>query len=162
MRKALYLAIIERLKAAELGIQHISLWNGNIDELSKEQGYCFPAIFIEFERIQWQQEQQRVRTAQVRIRLHVVTETLGSPADGSRYQQQGLEHLDLLERINTTMQGLSGDGFGSFLLVESIPDTDHQSILHNEECFVTQVRDTSSAVWKTKLAGITPSVTINH
>lgn len=161
MRKALYLAIIERLKTAELGIQHISLWNGNIDELSKEQGYCFPAIFIEFEQIQWQQEQQRVRTAQVRIRLHVVTNTCGSPADGSRYQQQGLEHLDLLESIDAAMQGLSGDGFGSFLLVESIPDTDHQSILHNEECFVTQVRDNSAAVPRAQLTSVVPVLT-NH
>ena len=94
MRKALYLAIIERLKAANLGIQHFSLWNNNLDTLSTEQGYAFPAVFIEFEPIHWQQEQRRVRTSQIRVRLHVVSDTLGSPADGSQYQQQGLEHLD--------------------------------------------------------------------
>lgn len=163
MRKALYLAIIERLKAANLGIQHYSLWNNNIANLEQEQGYQFPAVFIEFEPIQWQQQQQRTRTAQVRVRLHVVTDTLGSPADGSAYQQQGLEHLDLLESIDAAMQGCSGSNFNAFMLVESVPDTDHENVLHNEECFVTQIRDESAVRDNVQqITGVGMSTTIDN
>lgn len=163
MRKALYLAIIERLKAANLGIQHYSLWNNNIESLSTEQGYQFPAVFIEFEPIQWAQEQQRVRTAQIRVRLHIVTDTLGSPADGSQYQQEGLAHLDLLEQIDAAVQGLCGENFNGFMLVESVPDTDHENVLHNEECFVTQVCD-QTAVKQTvrQVTGVGMSTTIDN
>ncbi len=114
---------------------------------------------MEFEPIQWRQLQNRTREADVRIRLHIVTATLGTPEDGSKYQDRALEFLSLIQRVNTAMQGLGGEGFNAFMLVESVPDHDHEEIMHNEECFVTHVTDTSAQVAQTIAVGVAPKVT---
>ena len=144
MRKKIYLAIIERLKGANIGIERISLWNNNVAFLEKERAFKLPAVFIQFEPIRWGQLQQGVRSADVRIRLHIVTDTLATPEDGSKYQEQALEHLDLIENVGVVMQGFCGDGFNGFMLVESVPDHDHAEVLHNEEVFITRVTDSSA------------------
>jgi len=144
MRKIIYLAIIERLKAARLGIAHFNLWNNHIAYLEKERGYRFPALFVEFEPIEWHQQMNRIRTADLRVRLHIVTKTLATPEDKGKYQNKALEYLDLIEKINAAMQGLCGEGFNAFMLVGSEPDHDHAEILHNVEIFVTHVTDVSA------------------
>ena len=111
MRKAIYKAVAERLKTAKIGIQYISLWNRNTEQLTKQKAFRMPAVFVEFEPIDWSQLSQGARSADIRVRLHVITETLASPEEGGRYQDRALEHLDLLERVSAAMQGLCGDGF---------------------------------------------------
>ena len=158
MRRTIYLAIIERLKGADLGIKHISMWNNNLDRLEKERGFKLPAVFIEFEPIQWGQLQQRVKSAPVRVRLHIVTTTLATPEDGAVYQDDALEYLDLIEAVNGAIEGLSGEGFNGFMLVESIPDHNHTEVYHNEEIFTTQVTNTSAARQAALLTGAKPVV----
>lgn len=46
---------------------------------------------------------------------------------------RALEFLSLIQRINAAMQGLSGDGFNACILVESVPDHNHEEIIHNED-----------------------------
>ena len=128
MRKAIYKAVAERLKTAKIGIQYISLWNRNTEQLTKQKAFRMPAVFVEFEPIDWSQLSQGARSADIRVRLHVITETLASPEEGGRYQDRALEHLDLLERVSAAVQGLCGDGFNCFMLVESVTDHDHERV----------------------------------
>lgn len=144
MRKAIYKAISERLNSAELGVKHINLWNRNTAQLSTQQAFRMPAVFVEFEPMQWSQLGKGARSADLRVRLHIVTETLATPEDGGRYQDKALEHLDLIESISGAIQGLAGNGFNCFMLVESITDHDHERIEDNEECYVTRITDTSA------------------
>lgn len=159
MRERIYKAVIQRLKAHKVGIKYFSLWNNNVYYLTKQKGFRTPAVFVEFEPIQWRQLQNRTREADMRVRLHVVTATLGTPEDGSKYQDRALEFLTLIDRINAAMQGLAGDGFNAFMLAESVPDHDHEEIMHNEECFVTHVTDTSAQVARHVAAGVKPEIT---
>lgn len=144
MRKAIYKAIADRLKTAQIGVKYISLWNRNTEQLSKQKAFRLPAVFVEFEPIEWSQLLRGARSADVRVRLHIVTETLASPEDGGKYQDKALEHLDLIEQVDATVQGLSGDGFNCFMLVGSITDHDHERVQHDEECFVTRATDDSA------------------
>ncbi|MEG1842399.1 MAG: hypothetical protein RR221_06760 [Alistipes sp.] len=154
MRKTIYKAITDRLKGTKLNIKHISLWNRNTEQLAKQKGFRLPAVFVEFEQIQWSQLQTRARSADLRVRLHIITGTLASPEDGGRYQDQALEHLDLIESISGAMQGLCGNGFNCFMLSESVTDHDHDRVRHDEECYVTRVNDTSAVKPRTVAIGV--------
>ena len=143
MRKTIYKAITERLEEAGIGIRYISLWNRNTEQLTKQTAFRLPAVFVEFETIEWSQLTKGVRSAELKVRLHIVTQTLATPEQGGRYQDRALEHLDLIERVSAAMQGLCGEGFNGFMLIESVTDHDHERIEHHEECYVTRITDTS-------------------
>jgi hypothetical protein len=74
---------------------------------------------------------------------------------GGKYQDRALEHLDLIERIDAEVQGLSGEGFNCFMLVESVTDHDHERVQHDEECFVTHATDTSAVKPQAVAVGVT-------
>jgi hypothetical protein len=142
MRKAIYNALAARIEAAGIGIQRVDLWNQNIGQLPKQAAFRMPAVFVEFEPFEWSQLARGARSAEVRVRLHVLTKTLATPEKGGKYHDKALERLDLLERLCAAVQGFSGEGFNRFMLVESVTDHDHNEVRHDEECFVTRVTDT--------------------
>ena len=144
MRNTIYKAIADRAAAARLGIAHVSLWNRNTDRLRESKAFRMPALFVEFAPIAWSQLSRGGRTAEVRVKIHVVTETLATPEMGGRYQDKALEHLDFLERVGAAMQGLSGDGFNHFVLIETATDHDHEQIRCDELTFITRAVDLSS------------------
>ena len=155
MRKAIYKAVADRLKNQKVGVKFVSLWNRNTEQLSKQKAFRLPAVFVEFEPIEWSQLSRGARSADIRVRLHVVTETLASPEEGGKYQDRALEHLDLIERIDAEVQGLSGEGFNCFMLVESVTDHDHERVQHDEECFVTRATDISAVKPQAVAVGVT-------
>lgn len=154
MRKAIYKAICARLNTAKLGIKYISLWNRNTEQLTKQKAFKMPAVFVEFEPINWSQLSRGARSANVRVRLHIITETLATAEDGGKYQDKALEHLDLIENISAKMQGLAGEGFNCFMLVESITDHDHEQVRHDEECFITGITETSAIKPQAVVVGV--------
>ncbi len=143
MRKAIYKAIADRLNSAKLGIRYISLWNRNTEQLREHKAFRLPAVFVQFEPILWSQLGQGARTAAVRVRLHIVTDCPVSPEIGGKYEDKALEHLDFLERVGGALQGLAGDGFNCFTLTETVTDHDHERLMRDELCYVTQVTDGS-------------------
>ncbi len=52
------------------------------------------------------------------------------------------------------MQGLAGDGFNCFTLVETITDHNHEQIRHDELCYVTRVTDLSGIKPRTIISGV--------
>lgn len=144
MRKQVYLKIIERLKQADLGIKHFDLWNTATTLTAPGRTFQCPAVFIEFQNIEWVHVQQRVRTAQMRINIHLVTDVVGSAKDGSSQQEQALGYFVLIDEVNRALHGLSAEGMGSLILVESISDHENLDIRHSVECFMSCVADTSA------------------
>lgn len=154
MRKAIYKAIAGRIKNETVGVKHVSLWNRDTEQLTKQKAFRLPAVFVEFETIEWTQLTQGARSADIRVRLHIVTETLATPEDGGKYQDLAFEHLDLIECVCAAMQGLSGEGFNCFMLVESVTDHNHEHVQHDEECFVTRATDASAVRPQKTVTGV--------
>lgn len=154
MRKKIYQAIAERLRGKVPDVKYISLWNRNTEQLSKQMAFRMPAVFVEFEPVTWSQYTQGVRSADVRVRLHIVTETLATPEYGGRYQDKALAHLELIENISAAIQGLAGDGFNGFMLVESVTDHNHTQVEDNEECYITRFTDNSARRPQTVAVGV--------
>ena len=145
MRKIIYLAIIECLKASGVDIRHISLWNDNTAKLEEENGFSLPAVFVEFLPFKWSQRAQGVKSATMAINLHIVTETLADPAGGSDFQFEALETFDVIDSVVAAVQGLSGEGFNKFQHVETLPDHNHEQVQHDIEGFVCEATDVSAA-----------------
>lgn len=99
MRRFLYLSLIERLKQltdrdGKPVIRTFDLWNEQISFLEQEEPFDAPAVFIEFRPVKW--TGGGTQTADVTLRLHIVTPWKGSSREGGGFQQQALERFDLL------------------------------------------------------------------
>lgn len=142
MRKELYLAIIERLKQIEDNkIKHFDLWNQQVEFIEQETAFDMPAVFIEFQPIQWQSLGGGVQQATIGINLHVVTEYKGASADNSGFQTEALAYFDLLDDINKKMYGMKGKNFHACKRVSSATNHNHEEIIENIEVFTVTAID---------------------
>lgn len=104
MRADIYKALVEKLKeyADAEGNQvfkHFDLWNEQVEFVEDETPFDTPAVFIEFQTINWTDTMQHVQRGKLPVRLHVVTEWKGATNDGSRYQDQSLERLEMVDGL---------------------------------------------------------------
>ena len=144
MRKQIYKAICKRLSEQVTDVKHIDLWNNNIAVLSGGAVWQRPAVFVEFETIEWKQLQKGVRTGDVGVRLHIVTDAISYNGSADERQEIALSYFDLIDRINAEMQGLRGDNFAGFMLTTSATNHDHAELIESVERYVTRVQDSSS------------------
>ncbi len=158
MTTTIYKTLCERLSAAGIGIQYISLWNNNTAQMSAEAAFGMPAVFIEFLPVEWKQLQNGVRSAETHIVLHILQESVATSEHGGQYQDIALERLVFFEKINACVQGLSGEKFNTFMLVTSELDHDHDSITHDAAEFVTHITDTSAQKPQHKAVGLNLSI----
>lgn len=134
MRKRIYLAIINALKAEIPAIRHYDLWNQNV-EFYEDYIFDTPAVFIEFDTIRYSPLKSDTYRGTVTVRLHVVTRQSSVSADGSYSQQQALEFLDLLSDIQAVVTRLSTDGCTIPELASSMTNHDHEQLMENIEEF---------------------------
>lgn len=154
MIKTIYKAIAECLQEADLGVQFISLWNQEIDQLRQQRAFRLPAVLVEFDPIVWKQRSVSIRGADVGVRLHLLTGTLATPEVGGQYQEKALELLDFVESVGAAMQGLAGDGFNCFMLTGTILDHNHLQVRHDELVYVTHATDLSGVKPQTTISGV--------
>lgn len=142
MRKEIYLAIAERLKEKVEDIKFISVWNNNIAVLAGGAVWPRPAVFIEFESIEWHQQQNWARRGDVAVRLHIVTDAINYNGSTDKERQtKALAYFDLLDSINAAMQDLRGENFSGFTLTTSATNHDHAELIENVERYVTSAQD---------------------
>lgn len=139
MRKEIYEMLCDRLKEVGGGaIKHIDLWNHNVEFIEQEEQWERPAVFIEFQPIQWRQVKTGSSisyTSRCRLSLHVVTDWHGSSSADSEFREKSLSYLDLLEDIHASLRGLSGQSFNSLDLVESLTNHNHDELLESIEIY---------------------------
>lgn len=144
MRLTIYEAICERISTQVPEIKHIDLWNNNVAVLSGGAVWPRPAVFVEFETIEWRQQQNRVRMADVAVRLHIVTDAISCNGHNDKRQHDALAFLRLINKVNAAMQGLNGNNFASFMLTTSATNHDHAELVESVERYITRVQDTSA------------------
>lgn len=146
MRKKLFLAIVERLKEQVKEVKFIDLWNEQIAVIQTGSTWPLPAVFIEFEPYDVHQQANRVRTANVNIRLHIVTRVVAhNGSDDKKRMTQALGVFDTIELVSAAINGLSGDYFSSFMLIASATNHNHAELIESIETFTTRITDTSAA-----------------
>lgn len=144
MRLQIYKAICERLTAQVPDIKHIDLWNNNITVLSGGAVWPRPAVFVEFETIEWKQLQHRARMADIAVRLHIVTDSVSYNGSKDPKQDTALAFFDLLNKVNAAMQDLRGNNFAGFMLTTSATNHDHAELIESVERYITRAQDTTA------------------
>ena len=158
MRKQIFQAICTRLTDRVPDIQFIDLWNNNVATLNGGAVWPMPAVFVEFEEIEWRQQNNGARRSDIAVRLHIVTRAVATHGYTDQKMPDALAFLDLIERINTAMQGLRGDNFSGFQLTTSATNHDHAELMESVERYVTSAQDTSAMPKAAQVAGITPTL----
>ena len=154
MRLQIYKAICKRLTAQVPDIKHIDLWNNNIAVLSGGAVWPRPAVFVEFETIEWRQQQNRSRMADIAVRLHIVTDAVSCNGSTDPKQDTALAFLDLLNKVSAAMQGLRGDNFAGFMLTTSATNHDHAELIESVERYITRAQDTTAMLETLRQASV--------
>lgn len=139
MRATIYNQITAALQGiAE--IAHVGLWNNQMQYIAEEQPFDTPAVFIEFDPIEWQHLLHGVREAVVTIRLHVITDSrVGTWSDT-------IAVFNLLDSINAELHGLhhttsNGSVMDALTLVNSTTDHNFDELQENVETYTCHITD---------------------
>ena len=138
MSTELYTAIAEALKGVEDGIiQHIDLWNQNVEFIEEDEAWDRPAVFVEFGEIVWDPFQGPANgmSGKGEVLLHIVTDWKGSAADGSATQEETLADYELTNKIYEAMLSLRGTTFRNVSLSRTLTNHNHQELLENIEVY---------------------------
>lgn len=120
----------------ERAIKHIDLWNHNVEFIEQEENWERPAVFVEFQTIQWNAIQPGAEyRAEPIVHLHVVTDWQGSSSADSEFREQSLKVFDLLEAIHLQLACRRGKTFLEFDLVGSSTNHNHEEIIENVETY---------------------------
>lgn len=158
MRKKIFQAICARLAERVPDVKFIDLWNNNIQTLNGGAVWPLPAVFVEFEQIEWRQQNNAARRGDMAVRLHIVTRAIPTHGHNDPKMPGSLEFLDLIDRINAAMQGLRGDNFSGFQLTTSATNHDHAELMESVERYITSAQDTTAMPVIRRAEGITPSL----
>lgn len=160
MRKQIFQAVCARLSERLPEIKFIELWNNNVAQISGGATWPLPAVFVEFETIEWRQQNNAARRGDVAVRLHIITRAVNTHGHTDPRQAEALAFFDLIDRVNAAMQGLRGENFAGFMLTTSATNHDHAELLESVERYVTSAQDTTAMHAPTKAVDV--GVVIRH
>lgn len=144
MRKQIFKAICDRLAEKVPEVAFIDLWNDNVNTLNGGTAFPFPAVFVEFETIEWRQQGNSARMGDIAVRLHIVTRAMTTNGSKDSRMEEALAYFDIIDRINAAMQRLSGENFASFMLTTSATNHNHAELIESVERYVTRAQDITS------------------
>ncbi len=140
MRKQIFKAIADALSAIP-EVQFVDLWNNQVQLLNGGSAFPMNAVFVEFEVMEWKQQNMGARRGSLAVRLHVVTRAVPTHGHTDPRMVEALAVFDLLDTISATMHGLRGENFSGFMLTTSATNHDHAEIVENVERYVCGVQD---------------------
>lgn len=131
MRKELFNAIKAKLASDVPEVQHIDLWNHNVEFVEQEEGWARPAVFVEFGKIEWSPFQGGSQRGKGLVTIHLVTDWADGGHDAA---------FDLCHQVHTALDGLSGDDFNGMALVETNTNHNHnhEEILESIDCYAVR------------------------
>ena len=158
MIKHLYLAIVAALKEVKDDnnnqyFKSFDLWNQNVEFMEEDEPFDRPAVFIEFDPINWQALGGKNQEAVATVRLHIVTDWHANTADNvaSEYRTQALAYLDAPSYVLKAMQGLviqptaAMRCSNTWTRTQSIVNHNHERYVDSVEVYTTHIFDDSAA-----------------
>ena len=117
----------DKLKTVSGGaIKHIDLWNHNVEFIEQEEQWERPAVFVEIATINCAPFQGRGLRGKGLVRLHIVTDWTEGGQDAA---------WDLSYKIQSTLEGLSGEYFNGMTLVAIDTNHNHEEILESIDSY---------------------------
>ncbi|PID89539.1 MAG: hypothetical protein CSB01_01425 [Bacteroidia bacterium] len=134
--RTIYTSIRKALK--EQGdFKKIALWREDIANISKEQVFGLPAVFIEFLPIQWKQLSNQAKQGDIALVLHLISSRLDyTPIDDDDEFQSELDRLELHEKLEGVLTSIQRPNGGRAMLLETNLDHSPSELFHDTLSFV--------------------------
>jgi hypothetical protein len=149
MTRELFSALTDAIKSVQVDgqqlVQHIDLWNQNVEFIDQEQAWPRPAVFIEFGQANYRllSGPSITATAEVVVTLHIVTDWKGSTADGSDQQDAALEVLDFPWLIAQAVADIpDGQTFRRVMLLSDRPNHNHEQLVETLQQYSVAIQRT--------------------
>lgn len=160
MLKYLFQTITARLVEAVPDIQFIDLWDAQVEYLAGGAVWPTPAVFVEFEQVEWRQQGQKGRMGDVGVRLHIVTREVQHNGTTDSRIDQALQRFDLIDRVNAAMQTLGGQNFTTFMLTTTATNHNHTELIEDVQRYVTRCQDMVAMPRTAQIEGLDIGVTV--
>lgn len=157
MRKKIFKAIAEAL-ANIPEVEFVDIWNNQIQTLNGGAAFAVPAVFIEFEELNWKQMNMRSRRGSLGVRLHVISRAVVTHGFNDPKIDEALAIFDLLDNINAAMQNLRGENFTGIMLTTSATNHDHTELIESVERYILDVLDISAMRLPNTVPALSPAV----
>ena len=122
-------------------VQHVGIWNEDIENLRKSRPFKLPAVFVEFMPCAWGQLGNGAKQADMMIRLHIITSTLAMV--DTQYRPEALFRFELCRAIAEGLCYLGGaedergTAYTRIQYLESLTDHNHGEVIEDIEGFRT-------------------------
>jgi hypothetical protein len=127
--KALYLALMNRLKTQVPELVTIDLFNNQFANMLVNKVFFFPCIFIEFEEITFTNKTENIQEADIRLRFHLGQNIIGLDTyEGSENINNALAIFDLKDKVNQALMTFAEDNTSDFRRIGEKPDTQYTNV----------------------------------
>jgi hypothetical protein len=127
--KQLYTALLNRLKTQVPELQSIDLFSNQLDNMIRDKVVFFPAVFIEFEQINFVNKSENIQEADVRLRFYLAQSIIGLDSyEGSENFVDALTVFDLKDRVNQALIYFTEPNTSDFKRVQEIYNTQYSNV----------------------------------
>lgn len=144
-----------KIYALELvGVNHVCLWNDQLNNLEEEVPFMRPAVFVEFGVIQWTEIGKRQKKGILPLTIHLVTDCYDTLADDN-------DALKALEFLSEASDHFDGKAFPNCTVLSpdtSAPDNNHGNLIHQQLSYTTEI--TSCIKDKRTYTEVTPGLKV--
>lgn len=119
--KELYKELADKLNAHIPEVRWIDLWNSQVYNLETEHPFPTPAVFLAFRSNQISDLGNKVQNVNAQIDVFVFYETFLDTFKGAYNQQDALDFLDIMDKVNQVFHGSSGENYSSMRRVSYSP-----------------------------------------
>jgi hypothetical protein len=139
--KELYLLLKAYLETSVPTLKHVRLWNNQLEymEAGIQVPFAFPAIFIEFQNVEYTDLQNFQQQAEMDLILHICNEVWNTSN-----QEEQLDIFDLKDEIFASMSQIKLGKGGSVTRVREFPDNEHTNVYHLQQHWRVTYAETSA------------------
>jgi hypothetical protein len=102
--KALYIALVNRLKTQVSELVTIDFFNNQLQNMLENKVIFFPCVLIEFEEIIFTNRTENIQEASIRLRFHLAQNIIGLDTyEGSENITDALAIFDLKDKVNQAL-----------------------------------------------------------
>lgn len=127
--KALYIALLDKLKIQVPELITINLFNNQLDNMIQKEVVFLPCVLIEFEQIDFVNKTENIQEASIRLRFHLAQNIIGLDTyQDSENIADALAIFDLKDKVNQALMTFSAPNTSDFKRVGEIYNTQYTNV----------------------------------
>lgn len=119
--KELYKELADKITDHIPEVRWVDLWNSQVYHLETEHPFPTPAVFLAFRSNQISDLGNKVQNVTAQVDVFIFYETFLDTFKGAYNQQDALDFLDIMDKVNQTLHASSGQNYSSMRRVSYSP-----------------------------------------